>query len=203
MQRIGILGGTFDPPHIGHLLLAEYTRETLALDKVLFVPAGVQPLKPDIRSMVGHRLNMVKLAIQGNPNFAISRVDMDRQGPHYTADTMPLIQEDYPGAKLFFLMGGDSLRDFPKWTRPQDIVRYARLAVMRRSDEDITADMHDELIPNLSQSIDMVDTPLLSIWLSSSHVVERLNKGQSVRYLVPDAILAYIHDNNLYKEELS
>lgn len=199
MQRIGILGGTFDPPHIGHLLLAEYTRETLALDKVLFVPAGVQPLKPDIRSMVEHRLNMVKIAIQDNLNFVISRVDMDREGPHYTADTMPLIQQEYSDAELFFLMGGDSLRDFPKWTRPQEIIQYARLAVMRRSDEDITADMHDDVIPNLSQSIDMVDTPLLSIWLSSSHVVERLKKRQSVRYLVPDAILTYIHDNDLYK----
>ncbi len=203
MQRIGILGGTFDPPHIGHLLLAEYTRETLALDKVLFVPAGVQPLKPDIRSMVTHRLNMVKLAIQDNPNFLISRVDMDRPGPHYTADTMPLIQAEYPDAELFFLMGGDSLHDFPKWTRPQDIVKYARLAVMRRSDEDITANMHDHVIPGLSEFVDMVDTPLLSIWLSSSHVVERLKIGQSVRYLVPDAILTYIHDNKLYKEELS
>lgn len=203
MQRIGILGGTFDPPHIGHLLLAEYTRETLALDMILFVPAGVQPLKPDIRSILEHRLNMVKLAIQGNPSFAISRVDMDRDGPHYTADTMPLIQQEYPSAELFFLMGGDSLRDFPKWTRPSDIIQVARLAVMRRSDEDITADMHDALIPNLSQYIDMVDTPLLSIWLSSSHVVERLKKGQSVRYLVPDAVLTYIHHNDLYSEETS
>lgn len=199
MQRIGILGGTFDPPHIGHLLLAEYTRETLALDKILFVPAGVQPLKPNMRSMLEHRLNMVKLAIQDNPNFAISRVDMDRDGPHYTADTMPLLQQEYPDADLFFLMGGDSLHDFPKWTRPQEIIQYARLAVMRRSDEDITADMHDDVIPNLSQYIDMVDTPLLSIWLSSSHVVERLKKGQSVRYLVPDTILTYIRENDLYK----
>ena len=203
MQRIGILGGTFDPPHIGHLLLAEYTRESLTLDKILFVPAGVQPLKPDIRSMVAHRLNMVKLAIQDNPNFAISRVDIDREGPHYTADTIPLIQAEYPDAKLYFLMGGDSLRDFPQWTRPQEIVRYARLAVMRRSDEDITADMHDTIIQDLSKSVDMVDTPLLSIWLSSSHVVERLKKGQSLRYLVPDTILTYIHDNKLYKEEYS
>lgn len=203
MQRIGILGGTFDPPHIGHLLLAEYTRETLSLDTILFVPAGVQPLKPDTRSMLEHRYEMIKIAISDNPNFALSRIDMDREPPHYTADTMPLLADQYPQSELYFLMGGDSLRDFPDWTRPQDIIRYARLAVMRRSDETITADMHDHIIDNLSQHIDMVDTPLLSIWLSSSHVVERIKNGQSVRYLVPDPVLNYIQKHKLYTEEKS
>lgn len=200
MQRIGVLGGTFDPPHIGHLLLAEYTLEALSLDMVLFVPAGIQPLKDDIRSMVNHRLKMVELAIEGNPHFAISRVDIDREGPHYTADTLPLIQADYPDAELFFLMGGDNLRDFTKWFRADEVAEHARLAVMRRSDEAISADMHDDVIPNLSKHIDIVDTPLLSIWLSSTHVVERLANNQSVRYLVPDAILDYINEHNLYAE---
>lgn len=202
MKRIGVLGGTFDPPHIGHLLLAEYTLEALSLDMVLFVPAGVQPLKPDIRSMVNHRLNMVELAIEGNPHFAISRVDIDREGPHYSADTLPLIQIDYPDAELFFLMGGDNLRDFTKWIRADEVAEHARLAVMRRSDEAISADMHDKVIPNLSDHIDIVDTPLLSIWLSSTHVVERLKNQQSVRYLVPDTILDYINDHNLYAESV-
>lgn len=200
MQRIGVLGGTFDPPHIGHLLLAEYTLEALSLDMVLFVPAGIQPLKDDIRSMVNHRLKMVELAIEGNPHFAISRVDIDREGPHYTADTLPLIQADYPDAELFFLMGGDNLRDFTKWFRADEVAEHARLAVMRRSDEAISADMHDDVIPNLSKHIDIIDTPLLSIWLSSTHVVERLANNQSVRYLVPDAILDYINEHNLYAE---
>lgn len=200
-MRLGVLGGTFDPPHIGHLLLAEYTLEALELDKVLFVPARVQPLKPDIRSMAQHRLNMVKLAIEGNPHFEISRVDMEREGPHYTADTLPLIQADYPDADLFFLMGGDNLRDFSKWTRADEVIQHARLAVMRRSDEDISADMHDDVIPDLSHYVDIVDTPLLGIWLSSTHVVKRLKNNQSVRYLVPDAILNYIHDHNLYTED--
>lgn len=200
MRRIGVLGGTFDPPHIGHLLLAEYTLEALSLDMVLFVPAGMQPLKNDIRSMVNHRLKMVELAIEGNPHFAISRVDIDRQGPHYTADTLPLIQAEYPDAELFFLMGGDNLRDFTKWIRADEVINHARLAVMRRSDEAISADMHDDEMPNLSAHIDIVDSPLLSIWLSSTHVVERLTNNQSVRYLVPDAILDYINENNLYAE---
>lgn len=198
MQKIGILGGTFDPPHIGHLLLAEYTREALDLDSVLFVPAGLQPLKPDTRQMVEHRLNMVKLAIADNRNFAISRVDLDREGPHYTADTVPLVQAEYPDAQLHFLMGGDSLHDFPKWGRPMEIARIARLAVMRRSDEAVSADMHADTLPELSNYVDMIDTPLLSIWLSSTHIVERLQSGQSVRYLVPDNVLHYIQENELY-----
>lgn len=203
MTRIGVLGGTFDPPHIGHLLLAEYTLEALNLDRVLFVPAGVQPLKSHIRSHASHRLKMVELAIKGNDKFIISHVDLDREGPHYTADTLPLVQAEYPDAHLYFLMGGDNLRDFPKWNDTQDIIDVARLAVMRRSDEDIDATMHDDIIPNLSQHVDMVNTPLLSIWLSSTHIVERLKQQKSVRYLVPDAVLDYIKDNNLYSVETS
>ncbi|MGJ3237781.1 MAG: nicotinate-nucleotide adenylyltransferase [Anaerolineae bacterium] len=199
MRRIGILGGTFDPPHIGHLLLAEYTLEALELDAVLFAPVGVQPLKSDMRQMVQHRFNMTELAIEDNPHFHISRVDIDREGPHYTADTLRLVQNEHPDAKLYFLMGGDNLRDFVNWKRREDVVKLARLAVMRRSDETISADMHDHVIPNLSQHVDIVDTPLLSIWLSSTHVVERLQAGLSVRYLVPDAILDYILEHDLYQ----
>ena len=201
MERIGILGGTFDPPHIGHLILAEYTAESLGLDTVLFVPAGDQPFKPSTRTAIAHRLAMLRLAIQDNPQFAISRVDIDRPGPHLSADMIPLVQAQFPDAQLYFLMGGDNLRDFPTWTRPQDIYHFARLAVMRRSDEAVSADMHDTILPGLSARVDIVDTPLLSIWLSSTHVVERLQKGLSVRYLVPDAVLQYIHEHHLYHVE--
>lgn len=203
MKRIGVLGGTFDPPHIGHLILAEYTLEALGLDLVLFVPVGEQPFKPETRSMLNHRLNMVNLAIEDNPTFKISRVDIDREGPHYTADTLPLIQAQYPDADLYFLMGGDNLRSFPKWKRADEVTDHARLAVMRRSDEDISADMHDHIMPNLSDHVDIIDTPLLSIWLSSTHIVERLNAGRGVRYLVPDPVLAYIHEHKLYTSESS
>lgn len=203
MQRIGVLGGTFDPPHIGHLILAEYTMEALHLERVLFVPAGEQPFKPSTRSVVNHRLEMLKLVIADNPKFTISRVDLDRPGPHYTADMLPLIQRDYPDAQLWFIMGGDNLRDLPKWKHAEGIYRQSRLAVMRRSDEDISADMHDDILQGLSDKVDMIDTPLLSIWLSSTHVVERLQEGKSVRYLVPDIVLDYIKEHNLYTSETS
>jgi nicotinate-nucleotide adenylyltransferase len=201
MRRIGVLGGTFDPPHIGHLILAEYTLEALELERVLFVPAGEQPLKPNTRSVINHRLEMLKLVIADNHKFNISRVDLDRPGPHYTADMLPLVQQDFPDAQLWFIMGGDNLRDLPRWKHAEGIYQQARLAVMRRSDENISANMHDHIFPELSEKVDIIDTPLLSIWLSSTHVVERLKQGKSVRYLVPDIVLDYIKMNNLYISE--
>jgi nicotinate-nucleotide adenylyltransferase len=200
VRRIGVLGGTFDPPHIGHLMLAENTREGLDLERVLFVPVGEQPLKPDTRTTSQQRLAMVELAIADNPNFEISLVDMQREGPHYTADTLTLIQGQFPDAQLYFLMGGDNLRDFYRWTRAKEVYQQARLAVLRRSDEDIHADMHSAIFPDLADRIDMVDTPLLSIWLSSTHIVERIREDLSVRYLVPTPVLDYIRANHLYED---
>ena len=198
-ERIGILGGSFDPPQIGHLILAEYGREALDIDHVLFVPVADHPVKRgELRLPIVHRLAMLKLAIKDNPNFSISRVDIDRNGPHYSADTVKLIREQYPQADLYFLMGGDNLRALPTWERAPDLYRCCRLAVMKRADENITPDMHDDVLPGLSDKVDIVDVPMLSVWLSSTVVVSRLRANRSVRYLVPDAVLAYINDNHLY-----
>ncbi len=198
--RIGILGGSFDPPQLGHLILAEYSRETLALDCILFVPVGDHPVKQgDLRSPLRHRLAMLELAIAGNQHFCISRADIDREGPHYSVDSIKIIRAQQPAAQLYFVMGGDNLRDLPTWERPQELLRSCRLAVMRRSDEDIAPDMHDDVLEGLSQKVDMIDVPLLSVWLSSTHVVSRLRAGHSVRYLLPDAVLDYIRAHNLYR----
>jgi nicotinate-nucleotide adenylyltransferase len=185
---------------MGHLMLAENTREGLDLERVLFVPVGEQPLKPDTRTTPQERLAMVELAIADNPYFEISLVDMEREGPHYTADTLTLIQAEFPDAQLYFLMGGDNLRDFHRWTRAREVYQQARLAVLRRSDEDIHAHMHDETFPDLAEHIDMIDTPLLSIWLSSTHIVERIREGLSVRYLVPTPVLDYMRTHHLYED---
>jgi nicotinate-nucleotide adenylyltransferase len=201
VRKVGVLGGTFDPLHIGHLILAEYTRETLDLDLVLFVPAGENPFKVgQIRSAVEHRVAMVEIAIADNPYFQLSRVDIDRPPPHYSADMLEQIQAVYPETQLYFLMGGDNLRDFPKWTRAEEILNFARLAVMRRSDEDVSADMHAAVMPDLAQHVDIIDTPLYSVWVSSTDMVDRLQRGLSTRYLIPDAIRNYIHEHNLYTE---
>ncbi len=199
-QRIGILGGSFDPPQMGHLILAEYSRESLNIDHILFVPVADHPTKPgEARLPVKHRLAMLKLAIEDNPHFSISRVDIDRNGPHYSADSVKIIRAQYPQAELFFVMGGDNLRSLPTWERAQELYSCCRLAVMKRADEDIAADMHDDILPGLSKHVDIVDVPMLSLWLSSTYVVSRLRERLSVRYLLPDQVLAYIATNNLYR----
>ena len=199
-QRIGILGGTFDPPQMGHLILAEYSRETLCIDHILFVPVADHPVKQgETRLPVRHRLAMLERAIKDNRSFSISRVDIDRQGPHYSADTVKIIQGQYPQAQLYFVMGGDNLRSLPSWKRAQDLYQSCRLAVMKRADEDIAAAMHDDTLPGLSKKVDIVDVPMLSIWLSSTYVVERLRQNLSARYLVPDNVLDYIARHRLYR----
>lgn len=198
--RIGILGGTFDPPQMGHLILAEYSRETLGMDHILFVPVADHPVKlGEMRLPIKHRLAMLKLAIKDNPHFSISRVDIDREGPHYSADTVSVIRQQYPQAELYFVMGGDNLRSLPTWKRAQDLYRCCRLAVMKRADEDIAPAMHDHALPGLSKQVDIIDVPMLSMWLSSTLVAERLRAGLSVRYLIPDAVLNYIDNYNLYR----
>jgi nicotinate-nucleotide adenylyltransferase len=198
-MRIGILGGTFDPPHYGHLILAEYTREALDLDQVLFVPVGDHPQKSSTRIPLAHRVRMIDLAIHGNPAFRLSMVDANRPGPHYSADTVRLIGEDYPGAELTFVMGGDNLRQLRTWDRAKELYANSRIAVMRRADEDISPDMHEDALPGLAARLDIIDVPLLSIWVSSTHIVQRLLAGKSVRYIVPDAVLAYISEQGLYR----
>lgn len=199
MRRIGILGGTFDPPHFGHLILAEYTMEALQLDHVLFVPVGDHPHKDHTRTPVDHRLAMLELAIFNNDFFSISLVDVQRPGPHYSADTVQIIQEQHPDASLYFVMGGDNWRSLPTWARAQDLYQRARLAVMKRADEDISPDMHNGILPGVKEQVDIIDVPLLSIWLSSTHVVERIQAGKTVRYLVPDPVLDYINAHKFYE----
>jgi nicotinate-nucleotide adenylyltransferase len=185
---------------MGHLILAEYSRETLNMDHILFVPVADHPVKKDdIRLPIRHRLAMLELAIEDNEYFSISRVDIDRDGPHYSADTVNIIQSQYPEAQIYFVMGGDNLRSLPTWQRASDLYKGCRLAVMKRADEDIAPSMHDDILPGLSDKVDIVDVPMLSMWLSSTYVVERIRHHQSVRYLVPDRVLEYIAQNNLYQ----
>lgn len=201
MHKIGILGGTFDPPQMGHLILGEYTKEALSLDHILFVPVADHPHKMDsTRQPIEHRLAMLQVAIADNDSFSISTVDIDRPGPHYSADTIAIIQEQYPESQLYFVMGGDNLRNLPTWKRARQLYERCRLAVMKRADEDISPDMHGDDLPGLAEKVDIIDVPLLSIWLSSTHVVERLKEGKSIRYLVPDPVLNYIKENNIYVE---
>lgn len=198
--RLGILGGTFDPPHYGHLALAETARVQLALERVLFVPAGQQPLKQDRSvSPVHHRVAMVEAAITGNANFGVSRVDVDRPGPHYTADMLTLLHKTHPEAELFFLVGSDSLAQLPKWRNPVDIVEQAWLVVMPRPGWDTDVAALEQAVPGIRGRLIWLDAPRLDI--AASDLRRRAREGLPLRYLVPTAVEAYILEFKLYTGE--
>ncbi len=197
MQRVGILGGTFDPPHIGHLILGEYTVEALDLDVLLYVPAADPPHKQDRpKTPVHHRIAMLECALADNDQFTLSRIDIDRPGPHYSVDMVKIAQVQYPTAEIYFVMGGDSLRDLPQWYRPAEFINLCKLAVMRRPFDNLSSDLHEAVLPGLAERVVMIDAPMLEI--SSSEIIRRLQNGLSVRYLVPDAVLHYIAQHHVY-----
>jgi nicotinate-nucleotide adenylyltransferase len=202
MERTGILGGTFDPPHIGHLILGEYAAEALNLTRLLFVPAADPPHKVhEYKTPIIHRLKMLELALADNVRFSISQVDIDRAGPHYSVDTVRIIGRQFPQSELHFIMGGDSLRDLPMWHRPQEFIRLCKLAVMRRPDDGLVAAMNEEVLPGLADRVYTLDAPLIDV--SSTHITDRIQQGQSVRYLVPDPVLEYIHEHHLYEQAMT
>lgn len=193
-----MLGGTFDPPHIGHLILAQHALDSLALSQILFVPAADPPHKQhEIKTLVQHRLAMLNLAIEGNAKFSISRVDVDRAGPHYSVDMLGIVQSQYPQAELYFVMGGDSLKDLTRWHRPDALIRLCKLAVMRRPHTVISSEMHAGVLPELAERLVIIEAPLIDI--SSTAITARIAAGRSIRYLVPDAVRAYIQTNQLYR----
>jgi nicotinate-nucleotide adenylyltransferase len=198
VTRIGVLGGTFDPPHYGHLMLAEQAREQLALSRVLWVPAGDPPHKQDeLITPVEHRLALVHLAIAGNPKFELSLVDARREGPHYSYAMLAIIAAEHPGDEVVFLIGEDSLRDLPTWKNPEKLIEAARLGVMRRRDVAYDIDQLEAAIPGLAGCLSFIDTPMVDI--SSEMIRDHLSKGRSARYQTPDSVLRYIHQHRLYQ----
>ena len=198
-RRIGIMGGSFDPIHIAHLIMAESVWEALSLDLVLFVPTGSQPLKRDkYVSPAHHRVAMVELAIAGNPNFALSRVDVDRPGPSYTVDTVAALRHEWsgPGVEMWFIVGADSLSTFPMWRDPSGILAHVRLAVVRRPGVEPDMLALRAALPQLEERLDWVDAPLIDI--SGTDIRRRVAAGLSIRYRVPYAVRDYIDANSLY-----
>jgi nicotinate-nucleotide adenylyltransferase len=200
LQSLGILGGTFDPPHYGHLVLAENARAQLHLDRVLLVPAGQQPLKRDRDiTPARHRAAMVEAAIAGNADFALSRVDLDRPGPHYTTDTLALLREKYPKADLFFLIGSDSLAQLGAWHDPAGILQRAWLAVMLRPGWEADLDELARTVPGIRERLTWLDAPCLDI--SATDLRRRARQGLPLRYLLPPAVEVYVRKYRLYTGE--
>jgi len=199
-SRLGILGGTFDPPHYGHLVLAENARVQLALDQVLFVLAGQPPHKPDRPiTSVHHRLAMLQAAIEDNPGFVISRVDIERPGPHYTVETLALLHTDHPKADFFFLLGSDSLSEFAHWRDANGILGQTHLAVMQRPGYNPDLSVLTAQVPSLKERLVWVDAPHLD--LASTDLRRRVSQRLPMRYLVPPRVEEYVRGHGLYLGE--
>ncbi len=196
--RLGIFGGTFDPPHLGHLILASEAHTALRLSRVLWVLTSVPPHKlgQPITDVID-RLAMVRLALEGEPAFELSTVDVDRPGPHYTLDTVKLLTAQNKGAEMILLIGGDSLHDLPTWHEPAAVVEAcAEIGVMRRPGDLIDLGGLEREIPGLSAKVRYIEAPLLEI--ASHEIRERAATGLPFRYYVPPAVYKYIVDHRLY-----
>lgn len=197
-MRLGILGGTFDPIHIGHLILAEEARYLLGLDQVLLAPAADPPHKREQgKSPAEHRVRMVELAIAGNPHLALSRIDVDRLGPHYTLDMMRLLRDQYgPSVDLYFLMGLDSLADLPTWHRPLELMQQCQLVALSRPNTEFAWDALEAALPGVRSRVIVLPMPLLQI--SGSDLRARVREGRPLRYQVLPQVERYIHEQQLY-----
>ncbi len=204
MKRIGIFGGSFDPVHIGHLILAESCRESLKLDTVLLIPAEVSPFKTEQRpSSSKHRLEMLELATSGNPFFSVDDRELKRGGISYTVDTLTNIKQEQSDCELFLLMGADSLVDFGRWKAPETICELASPAIVHRpGNAMIPWDvLRPYLDPKRLQAVmnSSIEMPLIDI--SSRDIRHRVSISRSIRYRVPPAVEAYIHQHRLYLPE--
>ena len=201
-MRIGIMGGTFNPIHLGHLILAENAYRQLSLDVVWFMPSGKPPHKKNSEILPNEdRVRMVELAIQGVPYFELSLLEINREGVTYTVDTLEYLTETRPEDSFFFLAGADSLYQFETWREPARILELCHFAAARR-DSVVYADIEAQaeyLRSKYQASVSLIDIP--EIDLSSSDIRERIGRGDTIRFLVPEAVEAYLTEHRSYLEE--
>jgi nicotinate-nucleotide adenylyltransferase len=198
-ESFGVFGGTFDPPHLGHLILAAEALNQLQLTKILWVLTPQPPHKPERAiTPLHHRLEMLKRTVGNTPGFEISTVEIDRPGPHYTLDTLDLLQFRHPLTRLVLLIGGDSLRTLPHWDRAEELVTAAySFGVMRRPSDEINLKTVEETLPGLTAKLRFIETPQLEI--SSSSIRDRVASGGHYRFYLTAGVYEYIRQNILYK----
>ncbi len=198
-MRLGVFGGTFDPPHLGHLILAAEACDQLGLERVLWVLTPNPPHKYWWAiTPATVRVDMVLAAIGDNPCFELSRVDLDRPLPHYALETVKLLADTHPEAELVYLMGGDSLRDLPTWHKPAEFVAACQgLGVFRRPYQRPLLKNLEKRLPGVTAKVTWINAPLIDI---ASHEIRRkVAAGQPYRYYVPDPVFCYIEQNRLYQ----
>ena len=197
--RVGIFGGTFDPPHIGHLILAGEALDSLKLDSLFWLLTPDPPHKKGQSIMSWqHRLAMLELCLANNPNFLVSRLDIDRPGPHYAVDTVEMLVEEFPNAEVVYIMGGGSLINLPTWHKPQEFVDVCHeLGVMRRPGDLIDLDILENDFPEIKRKVRFMDAPLLGI--SSMQIRRRISENREFRYYVTSPVYQYIEKYQLYR----
>jgi nicotinate-nucleotide adenylyltransferase len=197
VAQIGILGGTFDPIHYGHLIIAEAAIDQLGLDRIEFLPANDPPHKPEGSvSPARHRAAMVQTAIDPVDYFELNCIEMERAGPSYTVDSLEQLVRERPQDSFWFIIGGDSLRDLPSWRSPERILELASLAVINRPGAIYDLAGLEGLVPGLRQRIALVEAPLID--LSATLLRRRFAAGGSIRFQTPDSVIAYMTANGLY-----
>lgn len=198
-ERIGLMGGTFDPIHLAHLHIAEEAREAFELDRVLFIPAAQPPHKQGKKiASAAQRIAMVKMAIAGNPHFELSLMEMERQGPSYSWLTVQELRAKHPDWALYFITGSDSINDLPTWNHPKDLVGACQFIGTTRPEVPFQEEMLLEFFgAELRSHIHELQVPLMEI--SSTVIRQRSAAGRSIHYLVPEAVADYIEKEGLYQ----
>jgi nicotinate-nucleotide adenylyltransferase len=189
MNRIGILGGTFDPPHMGHLIIAEEVLRALNLDQIWFIPTFEPPHKHDAYVQVDHRIDMLKLAIEGNNEFLLNTIEIDRAGKSYTIDTIIGLKEAHPEAEFYFIIGADMVEYLPNWYKIDELIKLVKFVGVKRNGYSVDS----------SYPIKKVEIPMIDI--SSTLIRERLQAKKSIKYLVPESVYHYIKENGLYESK--
>ncbi|RDY32775.1 nicotinate-nucleotide adenylyltransferase [Lachnotalea glycerini] len=198
--RIGIMGGTFDPIHVGHLMLAEQAYDKFNMDKILIMPAGNPPHKDnEVSALIKHRVSMVRLAIEGNKHFELSLIEVERSGYTYTYETLENLTKENSNIEYYFIIGADSLLELHKWKEPEKICRDCTILVATRynlKSKELNKKI-DEITKKYNAKIYLLDTP--NIDLSSTYIRTAVSAGKSIKYYVTSDVERYIYKNNLYK----
>jgi nicotinate-nucleotide adenylyltransferase len=195
-RRVGVMGGTFDPIHYGHLVTAEEAVAQFGLDQVVFVPTGRPWMKADrVVSPGEDRYLMTVVATASNPRFSVSRVEIDREGPTYTVDTLRLLADEHPDAELYFITGADAMLEILDWKEPGDVLTLAHVIAATRPGYDLAR--FEAAAPTQHPRVSMMDIPALAI--SSSDIRRRVHEGRAIRYLLPEGVKSYIEKQGLYR----
>lgn len=191
MRRIGILGGTFDPPHLGHLIIAEEVRLALSLQEIWFMPAQEPPHKNKAFISAQNRVEMVQKAIEGNPYFKLNTIEVNRLGKSYTFDTLNILKDEHPNTTFYFIIGADMVEYLPKWHRVNELIDMVTFVGVKRIGSQL-----DTPYP-----VKLVDVPYVEV--SSTMIRERIDRNSSIQYFLPEAVIRYIKEKRLYEERRS